>query len=235
MIVSHSSALPVSTDNNSIGNEPIPLVIVEGFLGGAGALIWANFEENMNLGYEQTRRVIFAKYYTSCWSSFDHLPWLHSVGPVSRCTTGHANYIMPWKGEQVNTILSATYSCAEAKYIVDYGADHCKQHRHLRYGHTIDEGMYPQWSQERPLHFLGHLLVIYWPIPYEAKNFAGASTIVKLQWLCSSATRNILTWSCPSTRSPRLSEAPKWYMRYASMKTQPQWHDRYLSAPRLPK
>jgi hypothetical protein len=55
--------MPVSIDiyNESPLDEPIPLVVVEGFLGGAGALIWGNFQDHMNLGCEQPRRVIFAK------------------------------------------------------------------------------------------------------------------------------------------------------------------------------
>jgi hypothetical protein len=46
--------------------EPIPLVIVEGFLGGAGPLLWGNFERHW--GFDQVvdderpgRRVIFAR------------------------------------------------------------------------------------------------------------------------------------------------------------------------------
>jgi len=54
---------------------------------------------------------------------------------------------------------------------VDYGEQHSRQHYHLRYGRTIAKGMYPQWSRERPLHFLGHSL--------------GGPTIIKLQWLLS--------------------------------------------------
>jgi len=56
---------------------------------------------------------------------------------------------------------------------VDYGEEHSKRHHHLRYGRTIAEGIYPQWSKERPLHFLGHSL--------------GGPTIIKLQWLISMA------------------------------------------------
>lgn len=46
--------------------EPTPLVIVEGFLGGAGAVLWGDFEEHINLdcrvSREHRRRVIFARY-----------------------------------------------------------------------------------------------------------------------------------------------------------------------------
>jgi hypothetical protein len=55
------SLLHVPAVQKHLENEPIPLVIVEGFLGGAGALIWGNFEDSMNLGCERPRRVLFAK------------------------------------------------------------------------------------------------------------------------------------------------------------------------------
>lgn len=46
--------------------ELIPLVIVEGFLGSAGAVVWGNFEEHSNHACqsngEKTRRTIFARY-----------------------------------------------------------------------------------------------------------------------------------------------------------------------------
>lgn len=42
-------------------NDPIPLVIVEGFLGGVGALLWGSFEDHLNLGSQLARKVLFAK------------------------------------------------------------------------------------------------------------------------------------------------------------------------------
>ncbi|KAL4252168.1 AB hydrolase superfamily protein [Abortiporus biennis] len=53
--------------------------------------------------------------------------------------------------------------------VVDYGEDHSVGHNHARYGRDYGTGMYPQWSREKPLHFLGHSL--------------GGATITKLQWL----------------------------------------------------
>ncbi|EPQ60377.1 alpha/beta-hydrolase [Gloeophyllum trabeum ATCC 11539] len=52
---------------------------------------------------------------------------------------------------------------------VDYGEQHARRHKHARYGRTIEKGLYPQWSRERPLHFLGHSM--------------GGPTITKMQWL----------------------------------------------------
>ncbi|KAF9270020.1 alpha/beta-hydrolase [Marasmius fiardii PR-910] len=62
------------------------------------------------------------------------------------------------------------YSLASGR--VDYGEEHSKQHGHARYGRTCDEGLYPQWSQRYPLHFLGHSV--------------GGPTILKLQHLLKS-------------------------------------------------
>ncbi|TFK56698.1 alpha/beta-hydrolase [Heliocybe sulcata] len=52
---------------------------------------------------------------------------------------------------------------------VDYGEHHARRHKHDRYGRTIEKGLYPEWSRERPLHFIGHSM--------------GGPTITKLQWL----------------------------------------------------
>ncbi len=47
-------------------SEAIPLVVVEGFLSGAGALVWGNFESHSNHACrsngEKDRRTIFAVY-----------------------------------------------------------------------------------------------------------------------------------------------------------------------------
>ena len=46
-------------------NAPIPLVIVEGFLSCAGALVWGNFEQHSNYACqtngEVDRRTIFTR------------------------------------------------------------------------------------------------------------------------------------------------------------------------------
>lgn len=50
--------------------EPPPLVIVEGFLSSAGAVVWGNFEEHCNYAClangEQIRRTIFARCVRTC-------------------------------------------------------------------------------------------------------------------------------------------------------------------------
>lgn len=46
--------------------DPIPLVIVEGFLGGGAAALWGKFQDHLNIDCRVSkvdrRRVIFARY-----------------------------------------------------------------------------------------------------------------------------------------------------------------------------
>ncbi|KAI0346870.1 alpha/beta-hydrolase [Trametopsis cervina] len=122
--------------------ELVPLVIVEGFLSTGAPLLWGNFEEYTNLTVTSDQELPRRRVIFA------------SVGPVSSlhdraCELYHA-------------LIGGT---------VDYGEDHARQNKHARYGRNHAEGLYPNWSRENPLHFLGHSL--------------GGPTIVKLQWLIS--------------------------------------------------
>ncbi|KAL0951495.1 hypothetical protein HGRIS_008180 [Hohenbuehelia grisea] len=133
-IVSSDDAASLSAD------EPIPLVIVEGFLGGAlGAALWGSFEDHLNAGRSlngrKRRRSIFP-----------------SVGPVS----------------SLHDRACELYYCLVGG-TVDYGEKHSRNHKHNRYGRVHAKGLFPQWSREYPLHFLGHSV--------------GGPTIIKLQTL----------------------------------------------------
>ncbi|KAL0580803.1 hypothetical protein V5O48_001179 [Marasmius crinis-equi] len=113
-----------------------PLVIVEGFLGRAGSVLWGKFERFLRWECDTcTRRAIFT-----------------SVGPVSSLH---------------DRACELYYSLVGGR--VDYGEEHSKIHGHARYGRTIENGLYPQWSKQNPLHFLGHSI--------------GGPTILKLQHL----------------------------------------------------
>ncbi|KAF9225408.1 alpha beta-hydrolase [Gyrodon lividus] len=109
-----------------ISDEPIPLVIVEGFLGGAGATLWGDLGVSLDADGEnaahRTRKVLFA-----------------SVGPVSSLH---------------DRACELFYSLVGG--IVDYGDVHARTNNHLRYGRMIEDALYPEWSVTRPLHFLGH-------------------------------------------------------------------------------
>ncbi|KAI9065880.1 alpha/beta-hydrolase [Trametes sanguinea] len=122
-----------------IPTDPTPLVIVEGFLSSAGAVVWGNFEEHSNYAClskgERNRRTLFA-----------------SVGPVSSLHDRAC--------ELFYLLVGGT---------VDYGAIHSRENGHGQFGRTYEKGLYPEWSTEHPLHFLGHSM--------------GGPTIIKLQWL----------------------------------------------------
>ncbi|KII94120.1 hypothetical protein PLICRDRAFT_695164 [Plicaturopsis crispa FD-325 SS-3] len=120
--------------------ETVPLVvIVEGFLGGSGG------------------RVL--------WGNFEeHL----------NSGTGHDRMKRRAVFASVGPVSSLHDRACELFYAltggtVDYGDQHCLEHRHSRYGRTIASGLYPEWSRDRPLHFLGHSM--------------GGPTIIKLQYL----------------------------------------------------
>ncbi|TBU63809.1 alpha/beta-hydrolase [Dichomitus squalens] len=118
---------------------PTPLVIVEGFLSCAGALVWGHFEQYANHACqsngEDDRRTIFT-----------------SVGLVSSLHDRAC--------ELFYTLIGGT---------VDYGAKHARESGHSRFGRTHAQGLYPEWSSDRPLHFHGHSI--------------GGPTLIKLQWL----------------------------------------------------
>ncbi|KAA1468030.1 alpha/beta-hydrolase [Dentipellis sp. KUC8613] len=115
---------PQLPTGRSTDPDAVPLVIVEGFLGGFGEAIWGDFETHLNgnkLGATK-RHVMFA-----------------DVGPVSSLHDRAC--------ELYFTIVGGR---------VDYGEHHASMNGHARFGRFHDRGLYPEWSAEKPLHFLGH-------------------------------------------------------------------------------
>lgn len=60
-----SATLPITTsfppekleqDDESSDEEPIPLIIVEGFCGGAGDALWGDFADHLNMGSQDWRK-----------------------------------------------------------------------------------------------------------------------------------------------------------------------------------
>lgn len=45
----------VEQDEEIAGEEPIPLIVVEGFCGGAGDALWGNFADHLNAGSQDGR------------------------------------------------------------------------------------------------------------------------------------------------------------------------------------
>lgn len=70
--------------------------------------------------------------------------------------------------------------------IVDYGELHAFEHGHERHGREYKVGLYPSWSIERPLHFLGHSMacLLHYGLYSDVKyRIQGGPTITKLIWL----------------------------------------------------
>lgn len=109
-------------------DEEAPLVIVEGFLGSTGSILWGKFEDYLNGDGEivkegrRRRKVVFAR-----------------VGPVSSLHDRACELYYAVKGGQV-----------------DYGEEHARLHVHGRHGRSLLQGLYPEWSVANPLHLLGH-------------------------------------------------------------------------------
>ncbi|KAH8099298.1 alpha/beta-hydrolase [Cristinia sonorae] len=138
---SHHAIQPVGESAAISEQGPPPLVIVEGFLGGFGT---------------QTRWGDFQNHWTddsmAGGSSRRRRAIFVSVGPVSSLHDRACELFYALKGGTI-----------------DYGAEHAAHHGHTtQYGRTI-VGSYPEWSKEKPLHFLGHSF--------------GGPTITKMQWL----------------------------------------------------
>jgi len=132
---------PLQPNHLIEAEEPIPLVVVEGFLGCGSSFLWGNFREHANHCEDESaipgRKVIFA-----------------SVGPVSSLHDRACELFYTLKGGTV-----------------DYGREHAETHGHSQFARVHRQGLYPEWSKDKPLHFLGHSL--------------GGPTITKLQWLIS--------------------------------------------------
>ncbi|KAF8973636.1 hypothetical protein BDZ97DRAFT_1776025 [Flammula alnicola] len=115
--------------------DPVPLVIVQGFLGTTGVVSWDYHINKFGPNSLERRKII-----------------LPNIGPVSSLH---------------DRACELYYSLVGGR--VDYGVQHSLTHRHARYGRTFTKGLYPEWSKENPLHFVGHSI--------------GGPTITKLQHL----------------------------------------------------
>ena len=60
--VSTPATLPITAPcppeeaEETAGEDPIPLIIVEGFCGGAGDALWGNFADHLNAGSQDGRK-----------------------------------------------------------------------------------------------------------------------------------------------------------------------------------
>jgi hypothetical protein len=53
----------VESYDEIVGEESIPLIVVEGFCGGAGNQLWGDFADHLNAGFEggKKRKTLFVK------------------------------------------------------------------------------------------------------------------------------------------------------------------------------
>ncbi|KAF8323289.1 alpha/beta-hydrolase [Clavulina sp. PMI_390] len=114
-----------------------PVVLVEGFFSFFDSFFWGPIETHLNAsrtsrGLKGSRRVIFAR-----------------TGPVSSMFDRACELYYAIKGGRV-----------------DYGEQHARLYGHLievshkkaRYGRNYEQGLYPSWSPEHPIHFVAHSL-----------------------------------------------------------------------------
>lgn len=89
-------------------------------------------------------------------------------------------------GVGMSVLLSVSGSTADWD-AVDYGAQHSQENGHGQYGRTYETGLFPEWSLDRPLHFLGHSIVGLMAqcdmLSILTTSNQGGPTIIKLQWL----------------------------------------------------
>jgi triacylglycerol esterase/lipase EstA (alpha/beta hydrolase family) len=71
--------------------------------------------------------------------------------------TVHAKSSTPSKAVEVNTFPNITFIWLILP-TVDYGAEHSQEHKHGQYGRKYSKGLYPEWSTEKPVHFVTHSL-----------------------------------------------------------------------------
>lgn len=109
------------------GAEPVPVVFVEGFMGRGTSGYWGDVDR-----YNRPRKRCCRRAARKRRLLFVHL--------------GSVSSLHDRACELFYQITGGT---------VDYGELHSKIHGHGRYGRT-HEGLYPQWSSEHPLHFVGH-------------------------------------------------------------------------------
>lgn len=80
------------------------------------------------------------------------------VGPVSSLHDRACELYYSLIGGTGNFVLLRTFLSQYSPHLVDYGKEHSAAYGHSQYGRTT-QGLYPQWSSENPLHFLGHSIV----------------------------------------------------------------------------
>ncbi|TFK30866.1 alpha/beta-hydrolase [Coprinopsis marcescibilis] len=136
----------------------IPLVVVEGFLGGNfGASLWRSVEDIVN--------ELDAPLDERSSSNLDALPSITDANDRRKLlivSVGPASSLHDRACELYYALRGGT---------VDYGFEHSETHNHARFGRTNSAGTYPEWSKDHPLHFLGHSIIGRGGIIYHQQSY----------------------------------------------------------------
>ncbi|CAG8646576.1 12597_t:CDS:2 [Cetraspora pellucida] len=135
------------TDKNSIDvnfNEeknPIPLVLVEGFMGPGKPSYWGPLQSFFS---------------NSCEDRLYNNVSVDKKERKSFSKTRLCIFVTPGCGSSLyDRAVEIFYQIKGGR--VDYGKEHALKYGHSRYGREYP-GLYPEWSVSKPLHFLGHSL-----------------------------------------------------------------------------
>ncbi len=144
--------------------EQPPLVVVEGFCCATNAMVWGDYRTWLDRGetYWRAERADSEPRAggrpprsINSWLARARKPRrviFAPIGPVSSIHDRACELFYALKGGTI-----------------DYGAEHAEQHGHARFGRKYEQGLWEEWSPEKPAHFMGHSL--------------GGPTILKLQSL----------------------------------------------------
>ncbi|OZJ06134.1 hypothetical protein BZG36_01016 [Bifiguratus adelaidae] len=156
-----------------VPSEPAPAVLIPGFLAPDCECPWGPLDDVQNDLLRAARRRM---------SALDE--------PISRPSLSKRRrliYVFPGQCSSVHDRACEVFYQLKGGR-VDYGEQHSQEYGHDRYGRYY-EGLYPQWDQDHPLHFVGHSL--------------GGPTLYKLQELLAAGH---LTYTRPNGSMARPNE-----------------------------
>ncbi|KAI9597392.1 hypothetical protein BDF19DRAFT_434928 [Syncephalis fuscata] len=141
MISKHATPSDDYTDDDGEYEELPPVVVVDGFLSCGLPDYWGPLEELFAEDLKQSR--------SSC---NEHDPLLIRKKPTQR----RVLFVTPGCSSSLHDRACEIFYQLKGG-IVDYGEKHACQFDHARFGRGY-RGLYPQWSAEKPIHFIGHSL-----------------------------------------------------------------------------
>ncbi|KDN36776.1 hypothetical protein K437DRAFT_260026 [Tilletiaria anomala UBC 951] len=179
------STTPSYTGSTSDEADPIeqpPLVVVEGFCCTANSLVWGDFRNWLDKGehYWRSGRAKTEAQPCAESSACESISASPSyISSISSNSSSERARLRPYRPRRVifapiGPVSSIHDRACELFFalkggVIDYGAEHAREHGHARFGRRYERGLLEDWSPQKPAHFLGHSL--------------GGPTILKLQEL----------------------------------------------------